>query len=361
MADPGSHGFQELLEEIVNRKGSTVAGRELALSRYISYLRNHAEIEVIEERGDQLMVAFLKSIKNEDSENEVVLALQAIAITYLTAPPEVEDDVLWTIKRCMDREGPPAVQAAAITTWGAVAAFADFGDEEMEDIMNELVVMLRDEEAIDKSTSLPFKAACEQWAFLATYIEDLEDKTDAPAEAFLRQLRIGTTEVQIAAGRAMALLYEKSHSDREANDTPLTKEELERNYEVDNQFVKRFDVCDRDVAEDILDVVSMLAGKSQESMKDKSRDDIHDLHMTFKTVLQTIEHPARGPLFRDTIDHETGKIRGNGQTKLQISKSASMYVDRWWKLIRYMALNRILRGGFLQHYEVNERVFATLP
>lgn len=339
------------------RKGSTTAGRELALTRYVANLRHRVETDEIEKKSPELMMSFLKSIKNEASEKEVCLALKAVQITFITAPPAVEDDLRWAVRRCMDEEQSSAIRAESINTLGAIAAFGDFDDEEMERIMDEMVTILNTEVFTDKN-DLPFRAACEQWAFLATYLEDLEDKTEMPVEAFLRQLKGSSNiEVQLAAATAIALLYEKSHTERESNDTPLTKEQLENNYEVDNQYVKRFTVIENyETVKELSNAVAQLAGKSTVASRGKMSRDHKKI---FQDVLQTMEHPARGPNFRDTIDYETGMVRGYGAKK-EVDGSV-MYVDRWWKLIRYEAIKKIVKGGFAQHYEANEQIFRTLP
>lgn len=74
-ADSTSHDFKLLLEELVERKGSTVQGRELALSRYVAYTSRHVETREIAAKAEALMGSFMKSINRNDSEKEVCLAL----------------------------------------------------------------------------------------------------------------------------------------------------------------------------------------------------------------------------------------------------------------------------------------------
>ena len=47
--------------------------------------------------------------------------------------------------------------------------------------------------------------------------------------------------------------------------------------------------------------------------------------------------------------------------KVAIHGGGRMTIDRWWKLHRLNALKRLLREGFLVHYEVNQVVFDSLP
>lgn len=64
------------IEEIMARKGSTVQGREKCYKIYIHILTNQYAEEEIRGKEDELVAAFLKSIKEEKSENETVLAIK---------------------------------------------------------------------------------------------------------------------------------------------------------------------------------------------------------------------------------------------------------------------------------------------
>lgn len=64
------------IEEILARKGSTVQGREKCYKTYIHILMNQYTEEEIRGKEDELVAAFLKSIKEEKSENESVLAIK---------------------------------------------------------------------------------------------------------------------------------------------------------------------------------------------------------------------------------------------------------------------------------------------
>ena len=64
------------IEEILARKGSTVSGREKCYKSYIHLLTNQYAEEEIRGKEGELVTAFLKSIKEEKSENETVLAIK---------------------------------------------------------------------------------------------------------------------------------------------------------------------------------------------------------------------------------------------------------------------------------------------
>ena len=64
------------VEEILTRKGSTVQGREKCYKTYIHILTTQYAEEEIRGKEAELVAAFLKSIKEEKSEIETILALK---------------------------------------------------------------------------------------------------------------------------------------------------------------------------------------------------------------------------------------------------------------------------------------------
>lgn len=63
------------VEEIINRKRSSVQGRELALAKYAHILMGHYAYDEIQSKTNELFPALLKSVKSE-SEKEASLALR---------------------------------------------------------------------------------------------------------------------------------------------------------------------------------------------------------------------------------------------------------------------------------------------
>ena len=64
------------IEEILDRKRSSVQGRETTLAAYVRILTAQYAEEEIHGKDTELVVAFLKSIKAETSEKETILALK---------------------------------------------------------------------------------------------------------------------------------------------------------------------------------------------------------------------------------------------------------------------------------------------
>lgn len=72
-------------EQIIDRKRSSVQGREESLASYVRILTAHYAKEEIRSKASELVTAFLKSIKAESSENETIFAMKGISLS-LTPP-----------------------------------------------------------------------------------------------------------------------------------------------------------------------------------------------------------------------------------------------------------------------------------
>lgn len=64
-------------EEIIDRKRSSVQGRESALAQYVHILMGHYAHDQIKGKTSELFPALLKSVKS-DSEKEASLALRGV-------------------------------------------------------------------------------------------------------------------------------------------------------------------------------------------------------------------------------------------------------------------------------------------
>ncbi len=251
------------------------------------------------------------------------------------------------------------MKAVAIHTLSAAAIYGGASDSEIEEIMDDLLEVIEsDGEAAGAADSGEVvAAACEAWGFLATSIDDLEDKTEIAMDAFVEQLESSSVAVQVAAGENIALLYEKSYTEREDDDAPASAsdEEDEYGFAVDTSYVKRYEVYRQ--KHQLEQTLSQLATESSKRITKKDRK---TLHTNFADILNTIEHPTRGPKYQKAIDQETG-LRYGSRLTVRIHKTGIMKIDKWWKLHRLQALRRILGGGFVVHYEDNEVVFDSLP
>lgn len=293
-------------------------------------------------------------MQNYTSANSFV----AIALTIITCPSEVVYDAIFqAIKQAYTNSEFTSVKAVAIYTLGAAAVYGGASDSEIEEIMDDYLEIIESDgtsiEAADSGEVVA--AACEMWGYLATSIDDMEEKTETAMDAFVDQLESSDTSVQVAAGENIALLYEKSFTPRETDDGPASDGEDDEGLPIDSSYVKRYDVYRQKNQ-----LEHTLTQLSKESSKRIAKKDRKALHVNFADILNTVEHPTRGPRYSKAIDQETGRRYGS-RLAVRIHKTGSMKIDKWWKLHRLQALRRILGGGFVVHYENNEVVFDSLP
>ncbi|KAK2625128.1 hypothetical protein QTJ16_005497 [Diplocarpon rosae] len=350
--------LRDRTEEIIDRKRSSVQGRESALAQYVHLIMSHYAYDQINSKAAELFPALLKSIKVGSSERETSLALRAIALSIITAPSEtVYDAICKALKNTYAESQSHAVKAVAIHTLSAAAVFGGASDSEIEEIMDDLLEIVESDgtsvEAEDSAEVVT--AACEAWGFLAVQVDDLEEKTEAAMDAFVEQLDSSSAGVQVAAGENIALLFEKSYTARESDDAPVSDDEDEDGFAVDTSFVKRYDVYRQ--KNQLEHKLSMLA---TERSRHISKQDRKFLHGNFSDILGTVEVPSRGPCYSKAIDQETGKRYGSRMV-VRIHKTGSMLIDKWWKLHTLQALRRVLGPGFVVHYQDNEVVFDLLP
>ena len=354
--------LDERIEQIVDRKRSSVQGREESLAAYIHILTTQFVQEVIHNKIAELVSAFLKSIKAETSEKETILAFKALALTLITEPDDSIYDIVYEpIKRTVSDSESVSTKVAAVHALGIATFYGGATLAETDDVMAQLLEVVESDghsvEAGDNGAVVT--AALEEWGFLATQLDDIEDITEPAMDAFVEQLDSSDPAVQIATGENIALLYEKSYTPREDGESASSSEDdyddEDPNGKEEEKLVKRYDVYRRE--DQLKHSLSALAHVSGRHM---SKKDKKSLHTNFADILNTVAYPTRGPRYSNAVSNESGKRFGSRMT-VRIHKTGEMKIDKWWKLHRLQALRRVLQGGFVVHYEKNEVVFDSLP
>ncbi len=261
----------------------------------------------------------------------------------------------------------PVVKSAAIHTLGTSTFYGGAATSEVLELMEYLLEIVEsDGNSVDAGDSGPVvTAALEEWGFLATQIEDLEEESPSAMEPFVDQLESTDTNVQVAAGENIALLFEKSFTELEDEEDVDSNSDL--GSDDDNpegsgsspdgapKMVKRYDAC-RNTAQ----LKQQLASLASISSRRLSKKDRKSLHTNFADILNSVDNPTRGPRYQNALNKETGKRYGS-RLVVRIHRTGVMKIDRWWKLHRLRALRRVLGGVFMVHYEKNEVVFESLP
>lgn len=341
-------------------KKASAQAREEVLQGFVQGLARHfCQEEVGGGVKGEVLGSLVKSVRGGVTEKETVLALKGLGLMVVTDPDEgVYDEIAGPVKGCVSDAQHPAAKAAAIHCLGVATFYGGASEEETAEVMEWMLDIVSSDGAVVGEEDNPdiVTAALEEWGFLATQIEDLEDATEAAMETFVEQLDSGSVDVQIAAGDDIALVFEKSYTEAESDDeAPASPEEDDEvNGHSGPRMIKRYDVT-RNPAK----LQSTLSSLSKESSKRLSKSDRKALHLAFADILNTVEKPTRGPRYSTALDPD-GREYGS-RLKIEVGGGGRMTIDTWWKLHRLNALKRLLREGFLVHYERNQVVFDTLP
>ena len=352
--------LEERITAVLERKRSSVQSREEALAGLCSDLMRHYAIDVVTGRTDELVSMLLKSVKSGVSEKEVVLALKALALLLITEPDEkLYDAVSTPIKATIMHAQHPAAKIAGIAALSIATFYGGASTEETEEVMSFYQDIASSDGAVLDEPDNPglVTAALQEWGFLATQLEDLEDATELAMDAFVDQLDSVHVDVQIAAGENIALLFERSYTAAESDDDEDVVNDLStlnihgaRNPHMISRYT---------VYRQLHQLEATLSALAKSSSKRQSKKDRKALHLAFADILNTVERPTRGPRYSTALD-EDGKEFGS-RLKVTVAPGVQMTIDKWWKLHRLQGIKRLLQGGFVAHYELNAVVLESLP
>ncbi|KAJ5335393.1 Interferon-related developmental regulator N-terminal [Penicillium brevicompactum] len=354
----------ERIQEILDRKRSSVQGREEALQAFCRLTKYHYAVEELNGTVDELLAAFARSVRTEVSTREATLGLRAIELLALSAfDNTIYENAEPLLTRTIRDSTSTVLKAAAIQCLGACAIFGGAGtDGFLEQMTFLLDIIASDGQSVEaKDDAAVVTAAIQQWGFLATEVDDLEEESEEAVQIFMDQLDSTDANVQISAGENIALLYEKSYTPEEDDEDEESGEE-EEDDEHDNhqttgsKLVKRYNAY-----HNTPDLESQLQNLAHIHNKQISKRDKKSLHSNFASILTTVENPRRGPRYNTAIDQNTNRHYGSTLT-VKIGRHGVMSIDRWWKWTRLTALRRVLQGGFAEHYfQGNRSVLNSLP
>ncbi|KAI9809151.1 MAG: hypothetical protein M1825_002441 [Sarcosagium campestre] len=357
--------LNDRVEQILDRKRSSNKGREDTLAAYSRILVAKYVQEVLHGRTEELVAGILKSIKAESSEKETALALRALSLTIITEPSDSVYDLIYPqLSRTISDSESITAKVAAIHALG-ISTF--YGGASLEETQNNMGIFLEIIESDGHSAGAAdsadvVTAALEEWGFLATQLDDLEEDSEAAMSAFIDQLDSADASVQIAAGENIALAFEKSYTEQEEDEVLSGSSGVSDNDDDEDpaprdgpRYVKRYDAYRR-----VDQLKQQLASLASVSSRRVSKKDRKSLHTNFSDILNSVENPTRGPRYQNALNQETGRRYGS-RMNVRIHRTGVMKIDRWWKLHRLQGLRRVLAGGFVTHYEQNEVVFESLP
>ncbi|EPQ64883.1 Bgt-5150 [Blumeria graminis f. sp. tritici] len=348
--------IEDCMSKIVDRKKYSARDREINLAQYVDLLTSYYVHEAIQYRNDEIYPILMKIINSEHSENETCHAMRAVALTMITVPSEsVYEKIEQYLKRSYRNSDNFGVKVAAIRTLSTVAIYGAASEFEISEIMDEyLEIIETDGCSIDSADQVDVVvAACKAWGYLATFLDDLEQKAEFAIGVFAEQLDSSDVSVKVAAGENIALLYEKGNSEALSSNSDCNSEEYRAS---NNPTQSKYSEANYQKSR-LHNSLNRLANESSRHICKKDRK---TLHSNFSDILNTIEHPNRGPRYQNAINKETGKRYGSRMT-ITINNMGDMKIDKWWKMHRLHALRTELKGGFSAHYRDNPVIFESLP
>ena len=380
-ADEWKAELTDRMLQITDPKRSNAIGRQDAFAAYTRILMMHYVRAEVQPRARELIPAMLKVVKAESNERDTAMALKgrakvllatmiarlhqslALAVTVITSPSDTTHDTLFPqLRRAILDSQSILIKTGAIHTLGATTFYGDASEEDVEQVLEFLLEIIQSDgnSAGAGDEGEVVASALEEWGFLATQVEDMEEATESAMDAFVEQLDSSDLAVQVAAGENIALLYEKSHTPLEDDEDPPSSDD-ESSAEDDGalpnglKMVKRYNVYRQEHQ-----LKRTLANLATVSSRGISKKDKKSLHTNFSDILHSVENPTHGPRYRTALNQETGQRYGSRLT-MRINRSGEIRIDQWWKLHRLKALRRVLQGGLVTHYEQNEIVSDSLP
>jgi len=341
-----------------------VQGREEALAAFCRLTKYHYAEEEMRASVADLLSSFLRSARNESSARETTLALRAIELLVITSSDDkIYENAEPVLTRIIRDSTSNVIKAAAIQCLGTCTVFGGAGEDGILEQMTFLLDIVASDgqsiDAADDPTSVT--AALQVWGFLVTKIDDFESESEEAVQIFMDQLDSGDSGVQIAAGENIAILYEKSYTPQE-DDESDSEESADESDEHANEpavgpkLVKRYNAY-----HNTPELERSLQNLATIHNKRISKRDKKSLHSNFASILTTVENPRRGPRYNMAIDQDTNRHYGSTLT-VKIGRHGIMSIDRWWKWARLSSLRRILQGGFAEHYfQGNRSVLDNLP
>lgn len=356
--------LSDRIQEILDRKRSSVQGREEAYAAFCRLTKYHYAEEEMRASVADLLSAFVRSVRSESSARETTLALRAIELLVITSSDDkIYENAEPILTRIIRDSTSNAIKAAAIQCLGTCTIFGGAGEDGILEQMTFLLDIVASDgqsiEAADDPTSVT--AALQVWGFLVTEVDDFEGESEEAVQIFMDQLDSGDSGVQIAAGENIAILYEKSYTPQEDDESGSEESEEEGDEHANEpasgpKLVKRYNAY-----HNTPELERSLQNLATIHNKRISKRDKKSLHSNFASILTTVENPRRGPRYNMAIDQDTNRHYGSTLT-VKIGRHGIMSIDRWWKWVRLSSLRRILQGGFAEHYfQGNRSVLDNLP
>jgi hypothetical protein len=289
-----------------------------------------------------------------------VRSLAIILVTVRNPSGDLYAEVRDHLKACVEDSSSSQGQAAAI---GALACAAYFGAaslEEIEEILDYyLEIVATDGKAVDAADNAEVvTAAIQYWSFLSTFLEVDVDKFNDALTTFVDQLDSTSPEVLVAAGQAIALIYEKEYVPNvgDVNDIKDGTVDEDEEMRIKPAF-RRSNWAHAHLihSRDDRALKAKLEDLAKARMRHAKRETQKLLHATFRDIGSAVNMPWRGPAFG--FPREEIALGGPRATVGYGPRGGDRVpVERWWQQLRIEAVRALLKSGTREHYLRNPAV-----
>ncbi|KAM7266242.1 hypothetical protein ACFE04_004139 [Oxalis oulophora] len=318
--------LDQTVDALLEKRGST---REKALSAIAGTFSSDMQHDFVEKKFVTLLHPCVNSLK-KGSCKEICLASHVIGLLALTVGSgdnarEILDEAVTPISQALISGSDPS-KIAALLECLAIITFV--GGEDLEQTEKSMQIMWQLAHPKLGSNVIPVKPSAaiitsivSAWSFLLTTmnVRSLNVKDRLDSIAYLSSLLDKEDRsVRIAAGEALALIFEMGSSEKfsiQSNESSI-------------QSLTHL----RGLRAKILDQVRDLSAEA--SSQGSTKKDLNHQRKLFKDILELLE---------DGYSPETTmKIGGD-----------SLHVSTWSKLIQLNYMRHFLAGGFVKHMQEN--------
>lgn len=316
--------FDECIETILERKGSSVQSREESLARLIKFMSIRVTVREIGSRDTALASAIGKILKSARSEREALLCAKSLAILHITCP---DNDELYAVNQSALKGALnlpfPHAKAAALTSLATTTLIYQSVPPAQALIEHMIEIVENDGNTIDAQDDALVVSSAEDSLSVAMTILDGADPMEdiqLAAPCLVEQLESVDPRVRAAAGEGLALFFEMTAVDPDDEDAVATYNESPP-------------------VDDVHHLTKILADLATTSSKRQSKHSRKEQHHTFREVLATISSPSSHAAPSETIKF--------GKT------NQVLYITTWWQITRLNHFRRILGSGLQVHLKKN--------
>ncbi|XP_071710283.1 uncharacterized protein [Rutidosis leptorrhynchoides] len=329
--------LDQSLDALFEKRGST---REKALVDIIEAFNSSLPHEFVEKKFATLLHQCLNSVK-KGSAKEISLASHTIGLLSLTAgvgekSQEILEDSVTPISEAL-RSRSEASKITSLLEGLSVIAFV--GGKEPEETEKCMQIMwqvvhpkLGPNVVATKPIPAIITAVVSAWSFLLTTMDGwtLDSKLwQESVSYFSTLLEKDDRSVRIAAGEALALIYEMGNLEKFCSGGPKSTSDTSVDNGISSRDVFHIQGLRSKVLNQVRDLSAEAGGKGS------AKKDLNNQRNTFRDILEFLE---------DGYAPETSvKIGGE-----------SLTTTTWSQLIQLNYIKRFLGGGFVKHMQEND-------